>query len=205
MKITFTPLDGITQDFTTLEEMATCVSEKLPVRIVIEHDGRIVSDVSLDHCPDENEDFLEAVLWITREGSTADDKYTKGDCDVFAVTLQRLLPDGKLLAVYDPVDPFTGRKTRGAPYLIHAGLLLDDMVLDIRGAREKYDWITTHRENGDASDHWGWREVSITDLEKMQKGKITEAEITEAMPYARLVHITCSVTDKELELSAPTF
>ncbi|TLX16056.1 hypothetical protein [Rhizobium sp. MHM7A] len=204
MKISFTPRDGITHDFTTFEEMATCVSEKLPVRIVIEDDGRTLSDVSLTHCP-EAEDFLEAVLWTTPEGSAPDDKYTQGDCDVFAITLQRLLPDGRLIAVYDPVDPFTGRKMRGAPYLIHAGLLLDDMVLDIRGAREKFDWITAHRENGDASDLWGWREVSITDLEKMQKSKITEAEITEAMPYARLVHITCSVTDKELELPVPTF
>jgi hypothetical protein len=78
------------------------------------------------------------------------------------------------------------------------------MVLDIRGAREKYDWITAHRENGDASDYWGWREVSIADLEKMQKGKIHEAQVIEAMCYAKLVRMTSYEINEEPELSVPT-
>jgi uncharacterized protein (UPF0248 family) len=170
----------------------------LPVRVRVEDDGQILTDVSLAHCPGDDFDFLECILWRTREGSTADDKYTTGDCDVFAAALKRLHPEGKLIAVYDPYDPFTGRKTRGAPYLIHAGLLLEHRVLDIRGTSEKYDWITTHRENGNASDSWGWREVSLNELEKMQKTTITEAAIEEAMPYARIVTI---LDTKDVELT----
>ncbi len=198
MQITFRPQGCVEQDLTSLEEMAAVVGRNLPVQIIIRDDENVLSDVSLEYCPEEDQDFLEAVLWSTRDGSTADEKYTCGDCDVFAAALLRLRPEGKLIAVYDPYDPFTGRKTRGAPHLIHAGLLLADKVLDIRGAREKYDWITTQRENGDASDSWGWREVTINDLEKMQKTKIAEDAIAEALPYARLVTI---LDNRDVELT----
>lgn len=87
------------------------------------------------------DDMVEFFVDMAGEGLfNADQVYTHGNCEVFAAALLEFLPDGVPIAVYDPVNPETGRKVRGAPFLIHAGVLVDDTVYDVRGAHDATAW-----------------------------------------------------------------
>jgi hypothetical protein len=151
--------------------------------------SRGIKRVWLEETPD---DMVEFFVDMAGDGLfNADQKYTQGDCEVFAAALLEFIPDGVPIAVYDPVNPETGRKVRGAPYLIHAGVMVDDKVYDVRGAHDAKTWIGRWFENGNASDYAEWGTVDIKDLMRMQKSKITVDQITEAKPFAQIIAALC--------------
>ncbi|MBY3151065.1 hypothetical protein HFO56_01400 [Rhizobium laguerreae] len=143
------------------------------------------------------DDMVEFFVDMAGEGLlNADQKFTQGDCDVFVAALLEVIPDGVPVAVFDPVNPETGRKTRGAPYLIHAGVMVEDTVYDVRGAHDARTWIGRWFENGNASEYAGWDTVELKDLTRMQRSKITAEQIDEAKPFADIVATLCLGADE---------
>lgn len=182
--------DAETVPFSTWSALLTDAASGERVHFTIERDeletvseSHLVKD--LDESPDDA--LLMLVDLAGRDHFDADTVYTQGDCEVFAVALQEIIPGSSLVAVYDPVNPETGRKTRGAPYLIHAGVRDGDTVYDIRGASEVYSWVSVWMENGNASELSRWGAVDVKELERMQKQKVTPLELEIAKPFADLV------------------
>jgi len=140
--------------------------------------------------PRELADTFTQAIWSVPVGKLGDDAefaYTRGDCDVFAVALGRLIPDGQVVGIVDPFDE-NGEIILGAPpHLVHAGLYVDDYVIDVRGIHDRHEWEAKWAEKGSADCEFEF--LDQEQLEGMQGGSMDEDQIQEAMRIARLVAV----------------
>jgi hypothetical protein len=181
-------------EFTTWSKLLQDTLDHETVDFEIERDRlpTISKQIKRDWLEENPADMVEFFVELAGDGLfNADQKYTQGDCEVFTAALLEFIPDGVPIAVYDPVNPETGRKVRGAPFLIHAGVKVDDTVYDVRGAHDAQTWIGTWFENGNASEYAGWDTVDTKELMRMQKSKITLAQMDEAKPFAQIIATLC--------------
>jgi len=159
--------------------------------VIRPRDGMVANyeRVSPDN-PRELADTFTQAVWtvpVGRLGDDAESAYTRGDCDVFAVALARLIPDGQIVGIVDPFDE-SGEIILGAPpHLIHAGLYVDEYVIDIRGIHDRHEWESKWAEKGSADCEFEF--LDQEQLEDMQGVKMDEAEIEEAMRIAALVAV----------------
>lgn len=201
VRIFFNSGAGDDTEFISYSDFLSEVEGWSQICMRVEDDGETLSTTQFQHTPDDYE-IVESLLWDDGFGSSPAETYTKGDCDVFAAALYALAPvNARIIACYDPVNPETGRRTRGAPYLIHAGLVIDDFVYDIDGKTHSNSWACNWAENGHASENWGWGQVDVRELERMQKSKITKKQLEEARPYAELISLVFGIATPELKLS----
>lgn len=90
---------------------------------------------------------LIADLPVGCEREMASMVYTTGNCDILAMALAELHPEGKIVGVVDMFDE-DGSVIEGPAYLVHAGLLIGDMVIDITGVSPREKWLATWLDVG---------------------------------------------------------
>jgi len=135
------------------------------------------------------ETFCDTASGIMVGGKSASAKYTNGDCDVFAVALSRLIEDGTIVAIVDPRDENGDEIVSEPPRLIHAGLLVgNDCVIDVQGLHDRTDWEAKWCERGSLDSEPEYLDKEA--LESMQGVWMSEEQIAEALPIARLVAIS---------------
>jgi len=230
MAYRFRLTDRLTQQVTHVDDahgMAALVRSGIDAAVeIVDHHGNVVSGhaggkprydrVEPDGPKGMAESFQDTIANLPVDsiyGKDADTAYTEGDCDVFAVALARLMPDGMIVGIVempgdedtegdrwesdgededeeagDPLDEDRGYVEEDEPPLLaHAGLLLGDTVIDVRGAHDRERWMFEWAERTEGT--WRFEILDQEDLERMQKEAMKEEDIEQAMRVARLVAI----------------
>jgi hypothetical protein len=120
--------------------------------------------------------------------------YEIGDCDVFAVALQRII-GGEIYAV---TDPFDERRNRARlPHLVHAGVYDGENVIDIEGATEIDSWSSRWRETGNCIIEGDTGPIDAKRLEKIQSTTHTPGQIYAATKIAWLIAALAGALNEE--------
>lgn len=173
-------------ELTGMAEFRRIAEEAQGLRIHLLRDGETVCTWSPRFFPEES-DLLEWAFSSEEpeRGHTVQSKYKEGDCEVFAVALLSEIGEGQLVAVWEPSPDEDD--VLAAPYLAHAGVLLDGMVYDVDGGTDYEEWVSDWVERTSVPDDADWGAVTQEFLEDMQAEPISAEALQKAKGYAALL------------------
>lgn len=186
MTVEFETDDVARREITGMAEFRRIAEGAEGLRIHLLRDGETVCTCSPSFFPEET-DLLEWAFSSDEpeRGHTVQSKYKEGDCEVFAVALLSVIGEGQLVAVWEPSPDEDD--VLAAPYLAHAGVLLDGMVYDVDGRTGYEEWVSAWVERTGAPDDADWGAVTQEFLEDMQAEPIGSEALQKAKGYVALL------------------
>lgn len=135
-----------------------------------------------------------------RNGELASMVYTTGNCDLLAKALAEVFPEGRVVGVLDPLNE-DGDPVEGPHFLIHAGLLVGDRVIDVTGVCERQDWV-------DRCSYPGSTEIYVAELDqayfdRMRPSGIPEADMNNARRIAELFRVVSGIPTVSVQPAIP--
>lgn len=128
--------------------------------------------------------------------------YTSGDCDILAVAFDRVLKNGQIVGVTDPLDE-DWEPVEGAPYLVHAGYLVGGTVYDVEGTTPIEAW--TARWGALGSLECSLECLTRETMERMQSETMSEDRIVKAEECARLIGLVATLFPEPEDIATPAF
>jgi len=119
------------------------------------------------------------------DGDSAAMVYTTGDCDVLAKAISELYPNGKIVGIFDPFDE--NGEMLECPYLIHAGVLVGEKVVDISGISNKEQWLESWSHLGSTDTYFA--EIEENDLNRIRPHGATVVDFACAQNVAAILAI----------------
>jgi hypothetical protein len=123
--------------------------------------------------------------------SNAEIVYTAGGCDILAAALARVVPEGKIVGLFDPFQE-DGAPIIGPHHLIHAGLLVGNEVIDITGSFEMEDWRLQWCHLGSLDTYT--EDLTEAQLDEIRHRPISEMEKHNAREVAELLAFAIDAT-----------